>query len=188
VIIKRSLTAILALLIALGSLTAGAQRPDHSGGRTPLPGETGTPVAALECREVESYAADLEDVLEDERVFLEFVFSDLEFDEVPVEDAEAIIEDGDELIASLSALEVPSPYLPAHEGIILFFQNVIDFTHFYTVDSSTVPDILGFETAMAGIYEGEVALAEACPDEVEEMGGYLFISPATLEDEYGQDE
>jgi hypothetical protein len=187
VVIKRSLTAILALLVALGSLTAGAQRPDHGGGRTTSPSETGTPVAAF-CSGVETYATDLEEMLEDDGVFLEFVFSDIEFDELPAEDAAAIVEDGDSLIASLKTLDVPPPYLPAHEGIILFFQNMIDFTRFYTVDSSTVPDILGFDTAMSGIYEGEMALAEACPEEVDEMGGFLFISPATLEDEYGPDQ
>lgn len=187
-IIKRSLSAILALLIALGSLTAGAQRPDHGGGRSPVPDESGTPVAALGCSGVESYAADLEDVLDDDGAFIEFVFSDVDFEEVPADDAGAIIENGEEIVAGLTALDVPPPYLPAHEGIIGFFQNMIDFTRFYAVDSSAVPDILGFETAMAGIYDGEVALADACPDEVDEVGGFLFISPATLEDEYGPDE
>jgi hypothetical protein len=187
VIIKRSLTAILALLIALGSLTAGAQRPDHGGGRSPLPGETGTPVATLGCSDVESYTADLEDVLDDEGAFVDFVFSDLAFEEIPAADAEEIIGNGEEIIASLKELDVPAPYEPAHEGIILFFQNMIDFTAFYSVDSSTVPDILGFETAMTQIYEGETALAEACPDEVDQIGGYIFIDPATLEDEYGPD-
>lgn len=187
-IVKRSLTAILALLIALGSLTASAQRPDHGGGRSPVPGEMGTPVAALGCADVETYAADLEDVLDDDGAFIDFVFSDLDFEQVPRDDAEEIITHGEEIVATLEAMDVMPEYEPAHEGIILFFQNMIDFTRFYAFDSSSVPDILGFEKAMAGIYEGETALAEACPDEVDDLGGYIFIDPATLEDEYGPDE
>lgn len=185
-VIRRSLVAAVSLLLALGMLTATAQRPDHGGGRSPSP-EAGTPVVAEGCSGIETYLQDLDGILAGEGPFIEFIFSNVEFEALTKQEAEAIIEDGDAVITELDQLEVPDSYRSGHDGIVLFLQNMIDFVRFYGVDSSNVPDVFAYDDAMVAIYQGEVAIAETCPEAVENLGGYIFMDPATLEDEYGED-
>lgn len=187
-VIRRSLTALFALLVAIGTVTASAQRPDHGSGRSAEPDASGTPVTVSACAGVDQYLDDLDAVLADEGPFVDFIFSTVEFQDLSRSEAEEIIADGDEVIVAMNEIDVPEPYIPGHEGIVLFLQNMIDFTRFYGLDSSSVPDVLAYDEAMLGIYQGEMALAGACPDEVEQNGGYVFMDPETLEDEYGADD
>lgn len=131
---------------------------------------------------------ELDEVLSGDSPFVEFMLSDVDFEDVSASQAEEIIEDGNDVIASMNELDVPAPYQPGHDGIVLFMQTIIDYTRFYALDTSSVPDIVAYDNAMTGIYQGEVAIAEACPDEVEDIGGFVFIDPATLEDEYGDEQ
>ena len=186
--IRRAMIVILAVMLALGSMSVAAQRPGHdvispaSPEATPIAGD-----ATFVCGDIETYTETLTDVLESPGPFMEFVFSDIAFEELSASEAEEIIEDGDLLIAELGEIEVPAPYQPGHDGIVAFLQTIIDYARFYAIDSSQVPDILAYDRAMTGIYRGEVALAEACPDEIDDLGGYVFFDPATLEDEYGDE-
>lgn len=185
-LIRRAMIIVIAAVLAMGTVTASAQRPGHGGGT--IPAESGTPLAsgeALGCDDLDAYIDELEDILDSPGPFMEFVYSDLGFEELSSREARQIIEDGEAIVAELGEMDVPEPYQPGHDGIIGFLQVIIDYARFYSVDSSQVPDILAYDHAMMAIYDGEVAIAEACPDAVDDIGGYVFFDPATLEDEYG---
>lgn len=187
VLIRRAMMIVFAVVLALGAVSASAQRPGHGGSVSPSEG--GTPVASetFGCGDLDIYMGDLEGILDSPGPFMEFVFSDLGFEELSAREARQIIEDGEAVVSELGEMEVPAPYQPGHDGIVGFLQVIIDYARFYALDSSQVPDILAYDHAMMGIYEGEVAIAEACPDEVEDIGGFVFFDPATLEEEYGDE-
>lgn len=183
----RWLSLMMAILFVFGaSAQAGAQRPDpHSPsgeaptatpGATPAPADTG-------CTLVEAYTADLYSAIDDSGAFAEFFYSDDEFGDITPAEAEEIIADGETMTATLDDLEVPAAYAGAHANILTWLQINIDMARFYGIDSSVVPDLTAYDEALNGIYQGEAAIAEACPEEIDAVGGYILLDPAGFEGE-----
>jgi hypothetical protein len=174
---------ILAMMMTLGAVVpVAAQRPDPHSGDDASPSATAEATAIpAGCELVEPYTNALYQTIEDSGAFADFYYSFVDFGDLSVDDAQEIIADGDAMIADLEALDVPPPYAKAHEHILVFLQINIDMARFYGIDTSVVPDIAAYESALATITEGETALAQACPDEVEAVGGYIMIDPGELE-------
>jgi hypothetical protein len=116
--------------------------------------------------------------IDESGAFADFFYTNVDFGDVTAEQADEIITDGNAMLADLEGLEVPAPYAEAHQNILLYLQVDIDTARFYGVDTSIVPDLTAQATALATISEGETALAQACPDEVETIGGYILVDPA----------
>lgn len=95
-------------------------------------------------------------------------------------DLEALVADGDELLNAMDELDVPGTYRIGHTGFRLLFSSVRDYIFFLGLDTSTVPNLFAYDRGLQLIYEGELQAAAQCPDEVEEVGGYVHYDPATL--------
>jgi len=110
-----------------------------------------------------------------------FVSGDL--DAVPSmepEELESLVADGDEFLSAMDELDVPGTYRVGHGGFRLLFSSVRDYVYFLGLDTSTVPNIFAYDRGLQLIYEGELQAAAQCPDQVEDVGGYVHYDPATL--------
>lgn len=172
---------ILALVLVAITVPAQAQRPDPHHGGTSAQGTSVATPADPGCNLVEVYTRDLYGAIDDSGAFGDFFTSDADFGDVSASDAKAIIADGDALIETLKGLKVPPAYADAHAGILTFVQFQIDTARFYGLDTSVVPDIAGQERAFREIEAGEVAVAKACPAEIDKVGGYILLDPSTEE-------
>lgn len=172
----------LAILVAVGLFSpVGAQRPD------PHSWEPGAATATAEatdsgCDLVEAYSRGVDTALRDASVFSDFlVNTSADFGDYTVDEAEDVIQDGNILIESLGGLQVPPPYLDAHEAFIGIVQFKTNEIRFLTLDTSIVPDIASYELAFDTIIDGELEMAGVCPDAIDEIGGYIILNPASQE-------
>lgn len=140
--------------------------------------------AEASCGELLDYQDELFGTFSSHADFMDFFGVDVESEVQALNDdeVEAILDDGNALIDDLEALEPPVVYVDAHQGIIDRFAFEVDYITFIAVDTSIAPDINSVMESLRLIYDGEVATAETCPDEVEEAGGFVFIDPADLEE------
>ncbi|HEV2073112.1 MAG TPA: hypothetical protein VGR29_05660 [Thermomicrobiales bacterium] len=182
---RRRFVLIMALVVSLGATEhATAQRPDphRATGDQPQATAVATPVSAG-CELVESYTNDLYTAIDESDAFADFFYSDADFGDLTAAEAEEIVDDGTAMITALEDLDVPSAYADAHGGIVTFLQVNIDIARFYGIDSSVVPDLNAYDLATDAIYQGEIALAAACPPEIDAVGGYILLDPAGLDEE-----
>lgn len=178
----RMLPGMMTVVLVLGLVApVGAQRPDPHSGAVPSPQAT---PAVTDCSLVEPYATGVFAAFDRYDDFYAFLGNyEITYGDLTAAEAEAIIEEGNALVADLEALDPPQAYQPAHDGLITMLQFNIDLARFYGLDTSRVPDISAEDQAWIDIDAGERALAEACTDEVEELGGYVVFEPLPLEDE-----
>lgn len=176
----------LALTAALALATLAqtpVPRPDPHRVAVPASAQA-TPSVAGDpgCEMVVDYYRDLNRAIFRADDFFEFLGDDqLDIEDLTPREAERIIASGESLVQDLGALDVPGAYSEGNDGIIALMQVNIDLINFYALDSSTVPNVNAFDQALRQIYEGEVALATACPAETNEIGGYVFYDPDELE-------
>lgn len=176
---RHGLPLLVAALMVLGAMTpVAAQRPDPHTMERSTPGSTavGTP-PATDCALVEPYKDALYSTIDGSGAFADFFYSDIDFGDVSADEAEDIIRDGNAMIVDLGTLDVPAAYTDAHKNIMLFLQINIDMARFYGVDTSVVPDIAAYDSALIQIEDGERAVAVACPDEIDAAGGYILVKP-----------
>lgn len=182
---RRWFLLILALVVTLGATGhAAAQRldPHQTTGDRPQATAMATPVSTG-CELVEPYTNALYTAIDESDAFAEFFYSDSDFGDLTEAEAEEVTEDGNAMIATLEDLDVPAPYADAHAGIITFLRVNIDMARFYGIDSSVVPDLNAYDVALDAIFQGEIALAERCPEEIDAVGGYILLDPADYEGE-----
>jgi hypothetical protein len=184
---------VLPLLLAT-SLTIGAfslqavERPNPHRGASGSEVTTTVDAGDPGCELVVDYYRDLNRALFRADDFFDYLADDsADFEDLSAQDAERILESGEALVTDLQDLEVPGAYAEGNEGIINLMQFNLDIVSFYALDSSNVPNVNAFDDAMLQIYEGEIALVDACPDEVDEIGGYVMYDPAELEQDLGLD-
>lgn len=97
-------------------------------------------------------------------------------------DIQDLVDDGTALVEDLREMEaIPASFGPGHQGIMLILQSDVDYISFLGLDAATVPDLDQWERGMALLLQGELATANACPDEVEEVGNYIFYDPEEIE-------
>jgi hypothetical protein len=185
------LPLVLATSLATGTLAQGAPpRPDSHGapGGSPVP-TASTPVASGDpgCDQVGNYYRDLSRALLRAKDFFDFLGDDtIDVGDLTPEEGEKIVASGEALIDDLEELEAPGAYAGANTGIIQLMQVNVDLATFYAIDTSTVPDIAAYDEALVQIHDGEIALADACPDEVDDIGGYVFSDPREIEEDLDQ--
>jgi hypothetical protein len=169
-----------ALLVAT-SLKLGDEVPQ------PDRGEFATPDSAASCDSLLSYQEDLFAVFDDHEDFMDYwnTMTPREARLLSDEDAMTIVEDGRALLDDLDGLEIPAVYADAGKGISTYFQFQIDYLVFMVIDTSTAPDLNQAQESFVLMHDGEIATAEACPDEVDEAGGYIWVDPDSLTDAVG---
>jgi hypothetical protein len=139
------------------------------------------------CDGVVEYADVLFATLDEHQTFGNF-WSSGDYDGIQAQDqadVQAIIDDGSAFLDELEAMDVPELYSSGHEGLSLLFDADLDYVIFLGIDGSTVPDIGQWDRGLALLLDGEITLFDTCPDEVEELGGYLFFPINVIEDALG---
>lgn len=166
------------LVFILALVLAGSAAAQDSG--TPGAGTQGSATAvAVDCSTAGPYAQSVVTAFNGAGPLIDFMSdADATWGTMSDEDANAAIAAGDALLAELSSIEPPAIYAQAHEGIITVVRFNVGLVRFYTFDSSLVPDIAQMEMAWKRIDAGEYAIADACPQEVAQRGGYLVFEPS----------
>ncbi len=169
----------LASILVLGILLQSGAPP-----RTGDPhADPDASVASGGCEDLVAYVETLFETLDEHPTFGEFWFAP-DYDgiqQMERSDVEAIVDDGRALIDDMEAMAVPEPYLPGHEGIQLIFGADVDYVVFLGIDASSPPTPDERDHAFARLLQGELTVANACPDELEEVGGYIFFNPVDIE-------
>jgi hypothetical protein len=171
-----SLASIVMLSLALQTAT-----PPHDEDPHAVPNESQT---TDECAAIIEYTETLFATIDDHGVFSDFWLNG-DFDTVQQQDRDdirAIVEDGQALLEDLEKLDVPDVYQRGNDGIIVLFGYDIGYITFLGIDASTVPDLETWDRGLALVLAGELGAANKCPDEIEEVGGYIFFPIDELED------
>lgn len=177
---SRMVANLLALVAAIVLVAPTmAQRPNPHA--TP-DADSATP-AVVDCSAIQGYVGAVNEAFNSADAFIAFVVDEDVTWGMPEAEAEEVIASGDAFLAELEALTPPVGYEDAHEAIMFIMRVNVEVAHFYAFDSSIVPDVNGQVDAWATVDEGERALASACPEEVEAIGGYVVFEPAPLPDD-----
>lgn len=176
------LATVLVASVALSLLAQVERPPTGTAGPAPMSGDAG-------CEQVVPYKAALNDVFASHGVFMRFfgVGRTGDVQDLAADDLQAVLDDAASLLADLEALEPPPIYVVGHQGIYDRFAFERDYLVFIGLNSAIAPNITLATESLSMIHEGEVAAAAACPDEVAEAGGFIFIDPAQLEDVIARD-
>lgn len=169
----------LASVLVLGLMLQTATPP-----RTDDPHADPEPTTASGgCEALASYVETLFTTLDEHSTFADFwVTPDFDgIQQMDRADIETIVDDGMALIEDMEMMDVPGPYVTGHDGLALVFDADIDYVAFLGLDASTVPDLDQRERGLALILRGELTVAKACPDELADIGNYVFYDPSDLE-------
>lgn len=152
-------------------------------GTPPRPEDPEAGTASQGCDGLADYVETLFTTLDEHPTFIEFwVAPDYDgIQQMDRDEVQGIVDDGAALLAELDAMEVPESYAPGHEGLHLVLGSDLAFVTFLGVDSSVVPALDQWESGMARILQGELLTAKSCPEELAEVGDYVFYDPASLE-------
>lgn len=174
---RYGLPIVFGLVLLAGSLVPAAAQVRKGGAPAASPeATTGDPG----CELIGSYTEELYAIIDDSGAFAEFFYSDDEWNDIDAGFAADIQADGEAMLEEMAAMEVPGAYATGHEGIITFFEFQIDVAHFFGVDTSVVPNLNLQDEAFSLINEGELTVAEACPDEIDDVGGFILIEPEDI--------
>ncbi|MGB3306162.1 MAG: hypothetical protein WBA63_08240 [Thermomicrobiales bacterium] len=182
---RAALPVLMVLVMSVGFL--GQASVPHPQPRIPTfeatPGANDG--AALGCDDLADYAQNLNRAFADSGEFRQ-VLSSASFDFQALTSAEGkvIVRDGKAFVTTIEKLEVPPVYSDGNKGIVMFMTFLTQEVSFYSIDSSTVPDLDSYDKAMQLIYNGETNAAAKCPKQVKSMGGYIFLNPKDIEDQF----
>lgn len=177
-------------VLATAVLLATSLHTGQSGGDIPQPDRDSLqpPESSTSCDGLLDHQEALFAVFADHGDFVDYWTSATARDArgMDIDEATSILEDGQALVAGLTDLDVPEVYAQANEGIVAYFQFQVDYLTFIVVDTSSPPDLDLAQQSLVLMYEGEIATADACPDEVDEAGGYIWVDPDDLADAVGE--
>ncbi|MGB3329046.1 MAG: hypothetical protein WBA46_08845 [Thermomicrobiales bacterium] len=192
---RSRLAVLMTLLLVLGFPGAGVAVAQTDIPHPPQFGPTPTPTAdgggggggggesSATCAAIPSYYRELNRAFMAADVLGTFLSDGANYEELTAKTAAPIVEDADTLIQKIEALDVPAVYADGNKGIAMLIGLIRDQVAFYGLDSTRVPKVTVAEEAYQLIYDGETATAEACPREIDDVGGYIFIDPATIKDQ-----
>jgi len=189
--LMRSLLATtLAVILSLSVLgQASVPRPDAAGNpssATPTTQNSATPATqnkdAAACGSLVVYHTALNKALDDAGAFSTVLNSSTQdYSTMSPEEGKRIIKDGSTLIAAVKKLNAPPIYADGNKGVVLLLTYLNQEVSFYTVDSSTVPNVDSFSMAAQLIHDGETNAATQCPKEIKKLGGFIFIDPTQID-------
>ena len=181
---RAALPVLMLLAMSVGLL--GQASVPHPQPRIPTseatPGTSGGD--ALGCDDLAGYRQNLNRAFADSGEFRQVLNSDsFDFQALTTAEGKVIVRDGEAFVATIENLEVPPVYADGNKGIVMFMSFLTQEVSFYSIDSSTVPDLDSYDEAMQLIYDGETNAAAKCPKQVKSMGGYIFLDPKDIEDQ-----
>lgn len=172
-----SLIAILAAMSITGGIlaqtTISSSEVDPHGRLGQAPG----------CADLLAYVDDLNATLSDHESFVNDVMfaSDDAALSLSQDDAQVLLDDGDALLEDLGALEAPGAYDNGQRGLVLFAQTNRDLLYFYVFDTASTVEVYDIDKAIEYIYAGERTAIDQCPDEIDEVGGFILTEPPAEE-------
>jgi hypothetical protein len=186
---RLTLALLLTFILALGSpglalAQTEVPRPPQFG---PTPESTEpepTPeTSSPACSGLSDYYRDLNKAFMGADALNAFLDGGANYEELSAREAKPIVADADTLIEQIEGLDVPKVYADGNKGIALLIGFIRDQVSFYGLDSTKVPRFSVVDEAYQLLYDGETATAEACPTEIADFGGFIFIDPATIKDD-----
>lgn len=178
-------TTTLVVMLSIGSLSqVHVPRPDAAG--NPSNATPTTSIArdkdAAGCGSLATYDIALNKAFAGAGTFSKVLTSStLDYSTITQAEGKRIVQDGSALIANVEKLNVPPMYADGGKGIVLLLTFLNQEVSFYTVDSSTVPDMDSFSKSGQLIHDGETQAARECPAEVKKLGSYIFIDPTQID-------
>lgn len=188
---RSRLAVLLALFLTLGFSGGGVAfaqvdlpRPPQFG-PTPTTTDDGGGGAASSdaCAGIPDYYRELNRAFLGADTLGTFLDEGASYEELTEKTAEPIVADAESLITTIEELDVPTVYADGNQGIAMLIGFIRDQVAFYGLDSTRVPKIAVIDQAYQLLYDGETATAKACPSEIADVGGYIFIDPTTIEDD-----
>lgn len=190
---RSRLALLLTLALAFSLPGAGIARAQGDVPRPPQFGPTPTATATAEsdedeasspaCEGLADYYRDLNRAFMGADALNDFFDSGASYEDLTAKEAKPIVADADALIETIDGLDVPEVYADGNAGIAMVIGFIRDQVSFYGLDSTKVPKVTAIDEAYQLLYDGETATAKACPSEIDDFGGYIFIDPATIKDE-----
>jgi len=176
---QRVLTTAITIIISVAMAGFGAA---FDGGNQGKGGSNGS-ADALGCDDLSSYLLALGGVIIEHPTYTDWFIDDDSpaIDELKPAEAEDILDDGEEFIVELGDVEVPPVYTDGHEGIVALFQFFNDTIGWVVLEEGDEPDTDDLVDALDLIIAGENAAADGCPDQVETLGGAVFMDPDTID-------
>ena len=185
-----TLAMMVVVVLALGMPGAGIASAQGNVPRPPQFGPTPTATAEDEedasspaCAGLPDYYRDLNRAFMRADALNDFFDAGADYEDLTAKQAQPIVDDADTLVATIEDLDVPEVYADGNAGIAKLIGYIRDQVSFYGLDSTKVPRITVVDEAYQLLYDGETSAAKACPREIAEFGGYIFIDLATIEDD-----
>lgn len=181
---RAALPVLMLLAMSVGLL--GQTTVPHPQPR--IPTSEATPGAndgtALGCDDLSGYVTKLNQAASDSGKFQQVLnSSSFDFQALTTAEGKVIVRDGEKLVTTIEDMQVPPVYADGNKGIAMLMTFLTQEVSFYSIDSSTVPNVNSYGDAMQLIYNGETNAAAKCPTQVKKLGGYLFIDPAQIKDQ-----
>ncbi|MGN6485514.1 MAG: hypothetical protein ACTHMX_14060 [Thermomicrobiales bacterium] len=181
---------VIVVVLALGLPGAGLASAQGDIPRPPQFGPTPTEAAdgdeeasSPSCAGLPDYYRDLNRAFMGADALNAFLDDGANYEDLTAKEAQPIVDDAGALVDTIKDLDVPEVYADGNEGIATLIGYIRDQVAFYGLDSTKVPRITVVDDAYQLLYDGETSAAEACPREIADFGGYIFIDPATIEDD-----
>ena len=171
----------LAMMMSLGVFRQESSPVPDDGGK--FGGDNAA--STVGCEGIADYQADLFDLFAEHELFADFWSSPSDTGDLQsqdIDELQATVDDGRAMIEDMNALDVPESYAKGHEGIMLLFDSELDVATFLGIDASEPIDYDQYDRGLALIFAGELLTTKVCPDEMDEVGGYIFFTLESLEE------
>ncbi|MGC4190742.1 MAG: hypothetical protein QM589_06215 [Thermomicrobiales bacterium] len=187
---RTRLALLFALILALG--LPGAEvayarddvpRPPQFGPTPTATGGDDESTSSPACAGLSDYYRDLNRAFMGADALNDFLNAGAQYEDLTAKEARPIVAAVDDLVDTIDGLDVPEVYADGNKGIAMLIGFIGDQVTFYGLDSTKVPKVTVVDEAYQLLYDGETATAKACPREIADFGGYIFIDPKSIEDE-----
>jgi len=134
------------------------------------------------CADLVAYQGELNDILNEGGDAVTYLFlGEAEAAELKASDLEDAFATLDDLFVQLDDLDAPPVFEAGNSGVVGYLENSYEFLKFYAVNSADAPSIDEYYASLQNLYDGEMHVASVCTDdELDELGGYVFIDPSSL--------
>lgn len=172
---RRMFLAVVSAVIVWGAVGATVSArpegdPHYAQGRDPG------------CDLVPEYYEDVNAVFADHSDFTNYLVDRVNVtQQLGDDEVQEILESGEAFLDDFDAINPPAAYEQGHIGIRLFYDLQMQYLSFLTIDASGGVDVFQQDRAINLLVSGERSVAARCPAETEDVGGFIFIDPATFE-------
>jgi hypothetical protein len=96
--------------------------------------------------------------------------------------AEVVVSEGRDFVEAFDALDVPPAYAEGNDGWVGLYAFFNDLITWVVLGDGDEPDTDDLQEAVDNIAAGESNAAAVCPDEIEDLDGFVLYASDALED------